>query len=755
MTEAEIVQSLILDPKSLVLLACTILNAIAGWVLLTRNTMISKRVQVYLAYATFFVAIWMLTSWINHFSQDPNIVTIFSRLAFASTIAVLPAITTFSRKYQGKNLPHWYFPVFAVLFFFILFTDLVILRGTVATLDRPEGLILGRGFTFFIGAAVLLAVYAGYSLLTAVKNTHGIKRERVKYIAFVLVLVILVTVVFNALAPIFGVQDYIYIGQFSTLIFAFGSLLTIIQESFFSIRFVLINLLANLAAGVMLFLLSSGTQRFEQLILGWDITNPLDIRIITTGILVGSLIATFIDRVIVKVKQFFFRVFKITYYSLDHLYQEFIEQTQTEMEIDVYVESFMEELALALNSSWISLSIYSPAKEYKYGESILGSNEKSEHFGGKETVLTNSAKRMGIALAIPLITRDEPFAHLFFGTKTNMSAYSKEEITSLNQIAKILSITVNRSLLYEEQVNTRKNLSKEIQKATKELQLKNDALELNLRKERDMLDILGHELRTPMSIVRNSVQMLMMFKEQNKLTSERLDKYLSISNENSVRLSKVLETIFTSTKIDNERLTLSFVDVEMKDVVEDALMGGDKKASVKGLILVKEIVTECHVYGDRDRIQEMVDNLVDNAVKYTKDGSVTMRLSADDTYGYLSVIDTGNGIKAEDIPKLGQKFFRTDTYLGKNHDNGIVRPGGTGLGLYVVFKLARYMDGELNVESKVGEGTTFTLKLPLYKGQPAIEGKNMSDIINDKFAAHQASLQQAGTLAVGSRENRT
>ena len=113
---------------------------------------------------------------------------------------------------------------------------------------------------------------------------------------------------------------------------------------------------------------------------------------------------------------------------------------------------------------------------------------------------------------------------------------------------------------------------------------------------------------------------------------------------------------------------------------------------------------------------EVLNNLISNAVKYTKQGEVLVK--ARDFGGFIevSVADTGNGIAKEDIPKLGQKFYRVTNYIkSKDSDDfDIVRPGGTGLGLYVSFNLIKKMGGDIRVESEVGKGSKFVFTLPKY-----------------------------------------
>jgi len=241
-------------------------------------------------------------------------------------------------------------------------------------------------------------------------------------------------------------------------------------------------------------------------------------------------------------------------------------------------------------------------------------------------------------------------------------------------------------------------------------------LEETYQKDKDMLDILGHELRTPLTIAKNASTILKKKHEQGKLEKQDLDKYLPMAEENLEREAKLLETLLSTTKIDNQALDLIVERVDLIDVVNDSLDAFGKKAAEKGLQVKFERPRRAYVQADRNRMQEVADNLLDNAIKYTHKGSVDILIDQKDRFIELAVKDTGVGISAEDIKNLGQKFYRSNNYLesSKNAGMDIIRPGGTGLGLYVTFNLVKQMGGKIEVESEVEKGSTFKVIMPAY-----------------------------------------
>ena len=152
--------------------------------------------------------------------------------------------------------------------------------------------------------------------------------------------------------------------------------------------------------------------------------------------------------------------------------------------------------------------------------------------------------------------------------------------------------------------------------------------------------------------------------------------------------------------------------------------GHDIEAQEKGIKLLSQVDPNTpFVYADRIRVVEILNNLISNAIKYTHEGRVLISTEYDSNSVKICVADTGKGIPQEDISRLGGKFYRIDNYLGSE----IVRPGGTGLGLYVTFGLIKLMGGEINVDSELNRGSRFTITLPIYRNQKieSIDSTNM------------------------------
>lgn len=344
--------------------------------------------------------------------------------------------------------------------------------------------------------------------------------------------------------------------------------------------------------------------------------------------------------------------------------------------------------------------------------------------------LKNTLELLSVRVILPISTKDKIRGLVLIGQREADTPYIPRDIEFLQTIASATSVAIERSLLYTEVQNFANTLQEKVNVATAELQEANQSLQTTLsqlqeirRRERDMIDVMGHELRTPMSIVRNAMSLLE--REYNKhdgqIPPDKLKKYLDMGVESAKREITLIETLLSATKVDASRIQLYLTKVDLKDVISDSFDGHTEQLSEKGLEL-KYIPPEndIFIFCDRTRIQQVMDNFLSNAIKYTPQGFIEIKAWEDATNGWVSIKDSGIGIDEEDLRNLGKKFFRAKQYIPKQEEGrgGIIRPGGTGLGLYVTFELIRVMGGTLYINSKVGEGTSFTWSMPRFSNQP-------------------------------------
>ncbi|HNZ70445.1 MAG TPA: HAMP domain-containing sensor histidine kinase, partial [Candidatus Dojkabacteria bacterium] len=335
-------------------------------------------------------------------------------------------------------------------------------------------------------------------------------------------------------------------------------------------------------------------------------------------------------------------------------------------------------------------------------------------------------KYNNISILIPISKGDKLIGLLMIGFREDFRSITEEESEILFNILNASSLALSRSLLYDKVNNFNADLQNKINISTRELQDKILLLEEARRKENDMIDILGHELRTPATVVRINAEMITTWIKQNINKSDiesfsKLEKYLhrisnSIDNE-----IKIINRLLASAKLTGNRLELNRTPVNVISAIELAIDGHMEDANDKNLDIKFNKPDNDKsfplAFADKARFQEIVDNLLNNSIKYTDKGGVDISLNNDEKYIMITFSDTGIGIPKDKLDQLGTKFFRLDQYTNESKEVQLVRPGGTGLGLYVVFGLVEAHGGKIEVKSEVGKGTKFTISIPIAKNQ--------------------------------------
>jgi PAS domain S-box-containing protein len=224
----------------------------------------------------------------------------------------------------------------------------------------------------------------------------------------------------------------------------------------------------------------------------------------------------------------------------------------------------------------------------------------------------------------------------------------------------------------------------------------------------DFIATVSHELRTPMAGIYGAAQTLL--RDDVEFTPEDRRTLLGIIATHAVRLSQITEEVLLASRIDTDQL---LVGIELVDAGAVTAQAVDTLRSH----LPPEITVDLSIaptiepaFADRNRLQQVLVNLLDNAVKYSPDGgTVTVSIDTDGDWIRFSVGDEGIGIPAHEQAFVFEKFYRLDP----NQTRGV---GGTGLGLYICRELARRMNGRIWVASAEGQGSTFFLELPLTEG---------------------------------------
>ena len=223
---------------------------------------------------------------------------------------------------------------------------------------------------------------------------------------------------------------------------------------------------------------------------------------------------------------------------------------------------------------------------------------------------------------------------------------------------------------------------------------------------RDFVANVSHELRTPLSILRGYIETLL---DSPKTPPEELTRILRVMERHSNRLELLVEDLLTLARLESDNPDFQLGDLDLRSFFREMIHDWEKKLTSKHLNMIVDVSPDLSpICVDRTRLQEALYNLLDNAVKYSREhGEIRLSARRRNLEIELSVSDAGIGIAKEDLPRIFERFYRAD----KARSPDKVR--GTGLGLAIVKHIAQLHGGRVEAESELQKGTTIRVVLPL------------------------------------------
>ncbi len=229
----------------------------------------------------------------------------------------------------------------------------------------------------------------------------------------------------------------------------------------------------------------------------------------------------------------------------------------------------------------------------------------------------------------------------------------------------------------------------------------------------EFVSVASHELRTPLAAIKNAVQLILQGKTGE--TNEDQKKFLSMADRNISRLTNILNNLLDLSRIESGKMDMKFEELDPRASIEFILSSLRPHADGKSIRLKTEIQQQLPaVYGDREKVEQILTNLVGNAIKFTPEGgeiSISARPSPKGPNKLaISVRDSGIGIPEDQFEKIFEKFHQAEGSLHRS-------VSGTGLGLAITKGLVEAHHGEIWVESEIGKGSTFTFTLSISEGE--------------------------------------
>jgi signal transduction histidine kinase/CheY-like chemotaxis protein len=279
--------------------------------------------------------------------------------------------------------------------------------------------------------------------------------------------------------------------------------------------------------------------------------------------------------------------------------------------------------------------------------------------------------------------------------RTSEITQQKEEILSQNEEIRSQK---------EEIENHRNHLERLVEKRTKDFELAKEKAEESDRLKSSFLANMSHEIRTPMNAIIGFSNLLM----EGELDSESKLELNREITKSGFALLNLIENILDLAKIETKQIKIKKTEFSFKELLKEihyyyTEITANKKFS---FILNPDIQEDIIIFSDQERMQQILKNLIENAIKYTEEGTVELGYQTENNYISVFVKDTGIGMNKQQLDHIFTRFTKIEDKKQKLYE-------GAGLGLAICKNLVELLEGEINVESEIGKGSIFTIKIPI------------------------------------------
>lgn len=709
----------------------------------------NRRTGIVFFFLALNLAFWVTTSVLTDLSTNEHIALFWARTAIIGPFIFGPFLLLFS----------YTFPILEKISLkktILIFTPFFLVLPFIPTKFNVDSVTLKDGWTDFdpgvlyIILLIYFVIYISFSVWRFIiikPNEKGLVQNQINYILFGIVSVVVIGIITNLVLPLFGYGRASAYGPAGSILFITAIFYSVLRHRLFDIRIFLRRAFVILGALISSLSLALLLIYFNASILNEAIPSTV---VFVFSLLVGILLFSWFQKGFLKIanKYFFTTLYnpqKVTEQlaaamnktlELNSLLGLITKQLTSVFGIEQYGFAICDqqkkincyvELSNGLDNSSIHLILQQEAaiRYLEKSSSIIVTDEISRFIDEETLRPTNTTEQdrnallqfkgalqqAGIAVCVPMVSGKKLNSLLLLGSKLTKDAFTTEDIHLLETVADQAAVAIDNARLYKEAQEFNLKLKAEVEKATKDLREANEKLKELDEAKSEFMSIASHQLRTPLAGIIGYLSM-MIEGDYGKFQKNQMETITEVFHA-SQRLVHLVNTFLNVTRIEAGRFTLSFVPTNLVEIVDqqvkELLPTSNKKGVKLSFAQPKEAVIEAEV---DDKIRDVFLNLVDNAIKYTPEGSVTAAIKKDGRDKvHFTCTDTGVGIAKDEVSHLFEKFVRGNS-IAK------VQPDGSGLGLYIVKRIVEGHNGKLWAESEgVGKGTTFHVVIPVKQKQ--------------------------------------
>jgi len=735
-----------------IILVSSLLNLFLGILVWTRNP--KNNINKYFGIYSIVASLWVFDNFVFRLFPN-NLFYLRNSYALGAIVPVISIFWIYSIRQQKVNLIKKIIFLSLGMFFFILpHIDGFVIKDVInLTLAGYQGVI---GPFFWIHSLYMIFIlgFVFYNIYLGFTRSAGLRKIQFKFILIGSILWIIIIIYVSFILPLVGNINWTSFDSPSSLIFIAFTTFAIVRYRFMDIRAIIFR---TIGFGFVLLLITSVFSVISTLITK-VFTDLAGLQSnVYSGLIIALLVTLFYQptrRVIERATNAF--LYKKSY-DPDVLMEKITEAASLILNFEKLLDKICAILTDAFHCEKIGVALLNDKKnklkiayqtgfkpgiaeklvsfpnvakvmfrQFRETPGIFVIDERKTQFDNGEfkpisPELLLALFENDLALIVPLYVKDKLIGALVIGTKKSGDPYASRDINILNIISGQFAVAIDRAQLY-------RHLEDLVEARTKELNEANIQLKKLDASKSDFISIASHQLRTPLTAIKGWISMI-NDGDLGKLPGKfnRPMKVVYASNE---RLIRLVNDLLNISRIESGRQKYDFKNNDLLALADEVVTKLQIQAEVKNLKLIfnkpKEKIPE--VFCDGERIHEVMMNLVENAIKYTPSGSISVSMEAAPANVYMfkqpnnnskendtrpkdmltfTVKDTGMGIAKEVMPLLFKKFARGEGSF-------VVHTEGTGLGLYVAKLNVEIHGGKVWAESDgVGKGSTFSFTIPI------------------------------------------
>ena len=701
------------------LLTCGVLIIPVVVVVLYKN----PKNPLHITFATFLVSVslWAISIAFFRMAKFENTALFWDKMIYLSGSVAPVTVFFFSYILVNRKMPPKIITAVLVAISSAFVAVLLFFTNTwiKAIILNDAGNSVHLGTSYLAWGIYLAVVYnAGLlMLIKGLKKSKGFAAIQIKYVLMAAVLPMIMGIIPNVILPYFGNYTLIFLGPFVNAAMALIILYAIRKHRLMDIRDVLIKTLTQLISVIALAAVFAWlVLRSASTLFGWNLKEG-EMIILSLLTVIAAIVLQPLKEFIEK---FIHKFFVSGGYSEGTLLEDLSESASSHLNLDdlsvstlnilckgmgidkaaVFVNNENEKIDLVYKNN---AEIYQfPASQelkrlQKSGEMLIF-EELPE--GSEKTILRKS----DIGVYIPLMVSGKLIAHLVLGNKKSGNIYYDKDIGLLEVFAPTLAVSMQNALSYREIQEFSKTLEKKVEERTRELE-ESQKKELELKDQ--FVFVATHDLKTPVTAIDGYLSMIKDGKIKVPAGIKNDLEQISLASE---RLKALVGDLLEIARGESGTMKLKLAKVDVVELIKQVVAEVEPAAG-KNKIRISSKFDEVHpfVMADEEKLIEVLENILSNAVKFNKPGGkIEVTTEKKEKKLAISVSDTGYGIPKDQQRKVFSKFF-------KARDENTSQVPGTGLGLFVSKMLVVKMRGKISFKSRAGKGTTFKLLLPLAK----------------------------------------